>query len=83
MVDLSLVIYLCPRNEGAGKWRKSCGTTLNMQTSSVSEIEFINSFRHKNNVLSVDFMILQGMGIRKTEHKDIFVKDVVNVLQRC
>ena len=24
LVDLSLIIYLCPRNEGAGKWRKQC-----------------------------------------------------------
>ena len=23
LADLSLIIYLCPRNEGAGKWRKS------------------------------------------------------------
>ena len=26
----------------------------------------------------MDLLILQSMGIRKTEHKDIFVKDVVN-----
>lgn len=46
-------------------------------TSSVAEIEFINSL-DINNVHSVDLLILQSMGIRKTEHKDIFVKDVVN-----
>ena len=23
-----MVIYLCPRNEGAGKWRKSCAGIL-------------------------------------------------------